>query len=162
MIVISAAAPTSPATGASSDGTSTLSLSPSQLTTAKPPVAATEEPMMPPTSAWLELDGIARYHVIRFHVIAPTSPARTTFNVIAAGSTIPVAIVAATAKKKNAPAKFRIAELSTAIRGDSACVETLVAIEFAVSWNPFVKSKKRAVTMTAASVRFIQLVLRRS
>ena len=120
VIVISAAAPRSPATGARSEGTSTFSFRPCQLTTAKPPVAATEEPMMPPTSAWLELDGIARYHVIRFQVIAPTSPARTTFSVIAAGSTIPVAIVAATATKKNAPAKLRIAELSTANRGDRA------------------------------------------
>ena len=50
----------------------------------------------------------------------------------------------------------QIAELKTATRGERARVETLVAIEFAVSWNPFVKSKKRAVTITAASVRFIQ------
>jgi hypothetical protein len=94
--------------------------------------------------------------VIRFQVIAPTSPASTTLSVITFGSTMPVAIVAATAKKKNAPRKFRIAELSTAIRGESACVETLVAIEFAVSWNPLVKSKKRAVTTTATSVSSIQ------
>ena len=53
--------------------------------------------------------------------------------------------------------KFRIAELSTAIRGESARVETLVAIEFAVSWNPFVKSKKRAVTMTTMSVSCISV-----
>src|SRR5213592_324360 len=156
MTVINAAAPMSPATGAASDGTSTFSFRPCQLTTAKPPVAATDEPMIPPTNAWLELDGIARYHVIRFHVIAPTSPAKTTLRVIAAGLTIPFAIVAATAKKKNAPTKLRIAELSTAILGDSACVDTLVAIEFAVSWNPFVKSKKRAVTMTAISVSSTQ------
>ena len=41
--------------------------------------------------------------------------------------------------------KLRIAELITAIRGESARVETLVAIEFAVSWKPFVKSKKSAI-----------------
>jgi hypothetical protein len=39
------------------------------------------------------------------------------------------------------------------VRGVSALVETLVAIAFAVSWKPFVKSKKRAVAMTAARVR---------
>ena len=130
-----------------------MSFSPVQLTTPKPPVAATEDPMIPPISAWLELDGRPRYHVIRFQVIAPTSPARTTLSVIASGSTMPVAIVAATAKKKNAPMKLRIAELITAFRGESAWVETLVAIEFAVSWKPLVKSKNRAVTTTTARVR---------
>ena len=109
--------------------------------------------MIPPISAWLELDGRPRYHVIRFQVIAPTSPASTTLSVIASGSTMPVAIVAATATKKKAPMKLRIAELITAFRGESAWVETLVAIEFAVSWKPLVKSKKRAVTTTTARVR---------
>jgi hypothetical protein len=40
------------------------------------------------------------------------------------------------------------------MRGLSARVETLVAIEFAESWNPFVKSKKRAIATTAQRVRF--------
>ena len=47
---------------------------------------------------------------------------------------------------------MRTAALSTAARGDSARVETLVAIEFAVSWKPFVKSKKSATATTATSV----------
>ena len=64
-----------------------------------------------------------------------------------------MAIVAATANEANAPAKLRIAARMTAVRGVSALVETLVAIAFAVSWKPFVKSKKRAVAMTAARVR---------
>ena len=38
------------------------------------------------------------------------------------------------------------------MRGVSARVETLVAIEFAVSWKPFVKSKKSATATTAQSV----------
>ncbi len=63
-----------------------------------------------------------------------------------------MAIVAATAIETNAPAKLRTAALATARRGESAPVETLVAIEFAVSWNPFVKSKKSATTTTAQSV----------
>ena len=133
-------------------GSSTLSTSPCHWTTAKP-LAAIAEPTMPPMSAWLELDGRPRYQVIRFQVIAPTRPARTTSRVITSGSTIPVAMVAATLKETNAPAKLRIAALMTASRGDSARVETLVAIEFAVSWNPFVKSKKRAVATTATRVR---------
>src|SRR3954453_9486638 len=98
--------------------------------------------MMPPMRAWLELEGRPRYQVIKFQVIAPTSPARTIFSVIASGSTIPLATVAATLRETNAPAKLRTAADRTASRGESARVETLVAIEFAVSWKPLVKSKK--------------------
>src|SRR6266508_4236959 len=61
-------------------------------------------------------------------------------------------MVAATLIETKAPAKLRTAAKMTAIRGDRARVETLVAIEFAVSWKPFVKSKKSATTTTATSV----------
>ena len=47
---------------------------------------------------------------------------------------------------------MRIAALITAFRGESARVETLVAIELAVSWKPFVKSKKSATATTAQRV----------
>ncbi len=56
-----------------------------------------------------------------------------TLGVTASAFTIPEAIVAATAKETNAPATFRTAAESTAARGDIARVDTLVAIEFAVS-----------------------------
>ena len=102
--------------------------------------------------AWLELEGRPRYHVTRFQVIAPTSPARTTSSVITSALTIPVAIVAATSSETNAPRTLRKAALMTAARGDRARVETLVAIEFAVSWNPFVKSKNSATATTATRV----------
>ena len=129
---------------------STLSFSPSHWTTPKPS-AATAEPTIPPMSAWLELEGSPRYQVMRFHVIAPTRPARTMSSVMTPWSTIPLAIVAATSKDTNAPRKFRIAALMTAVRGESARVETEVAIELAVSWNPFVKSKNNATATTAKS-----------
>ncbi len=77
------------------------------------------------------------------------------FNVIASGSTIPLAIVAATLKEMNAPTKLKIAAIATAFRGDIARVETLVAIEFAVSWKPFVKSKNNATTITVTRVTVI-------
>ena len=41
--------------------------------------------MMPPISAWLELDGSPKNHVIRFQVIAPVSPASTMSSVTAVG-----------------------------------------------------------------------------
>ena len=69
---------------------------------------------MPPISAWLELDGSPRYQVIRFQVIAPTRPARTTSSVITLGSTIPFATVAATLSETKAPAKLSTAASSTA------------------------------------------------
>ena len=47
--------------------------------------------------------------------------------------------------------------MATAARGVSARVETDVAIEFAVSWKPFVKSKNSATTTTATSVHSIGL-----
>jgi hypothetical protein len=77
----------------------------------------------------------------------------TTSSVIAFWSTMPFAIVAATAIETNAPAKLSTAALATAMRGLSARVETLVAIELAVSWKPFVKSKNSATATTATSVR---------
>ena len=147
-----AAARAIPKNGARSDGTSTLSTSPCHWTTSRP-AAAIADPTTPPMSAWLELEGRPMYHVIRFHVIAPTRPARTMSSVIASESTRPLAIVAATLKETNAPAKLRTADMRTASRGESARVETLVAIEFAVSWKPFVKSKKSATATTATSVR---------
>ena len=91
----------------------------------------------------------------RFQVIAPTSPARTTSSVITSASTIPVAIVAATSSETNAPRKLRTAALTHGRPRRERAVETLVAIEFAVSWKPFVKSKNSATATTATSVSYV-------
>jgi hypothetical protein len=141
-----------PTVGDSSPGLTTLSHTPCHSMTSQP-AAAIAAPAIPPMSAWLELDGKPRNHVTRFQVIAPTRPARTTLNVTASGFTIPVATVAATLSETNAPAKLRMAASRTAVRGVRARVETLVAIALAVSWKPFLKSKKRATITTATSVR---------
>ena len=115
-------------------------------------VAAIVAPITPPISAWLELDGIVKYQVIRFHVIAPISAARTSRSpsppVSTAGLTIPFAIVAATLIEMNAPAKFRHAEMTTATIGLSAPVAIEVAIALAVSWKPFVKSNESPAITT--------------
>jgi len=50
-----------------------------------------------------------------------------------------------------------IAAVNTASRGERARVETLVAIELAVSWKPFVKSKKSATATTVTRVRSSKL-----
>ena len=56
--------------------------------------------------------------------------------------------VFATAVVTKAPARFAKDAIRTAIRGVSARVDTEVATAFAVSWNPFVKSKPSATTIT--------------
>src|ERR1700733_2542488 len=115
-------------------------------------VATMVAPITPPISAWLELDGIVKYQVIRFQVIAPISAASTSSRpsppTSTFGLTIPLAIVAATLIEMNAPAKFRHAEMITATFGFRAPVAMEVAIAFAVSWNPFVKSNENPATIT--------------
>src|SRR3954452_11353575 len=103
------------------------------------PPEAKVAPTIPPISACEDEDGSPNHQVIRFQAIAPMSPANTVWSVTEPESTIPLAIVAATANDKNAPTKFSPAAITTAARGDSARVETDVAIEFAVSWKPLVK-----------------------
>src|SRR4051812_30197924 len=125
----------------------TLPRSPSPLT-ALVPSAANAAPTTPPISACDELDGRPKYHVARFHAIAPIRPANTIVGVMKSASTIPLATVAATASEMNAPTKLRIAANVTATRGGSARVEIAVATTFAVSWNPFVKSNASAVPTT--------------
>src|SRR5207245_11005800 len=48
------------------------------LTPPSPPAAAIPAPQRPPIKAWVELLGNPRYHVMRFHAIAPRSAAITT------------------------------------------------------------------------------------
>ena len=64
---------------------------------------------------------------------------------------MPVATVFATAVVTNAPAKFAMEAIRTAILGVRARVDTEVATAFAVSWKPFVKSKPSATTITTTN-----------
>ena len=91
-------------------------------------------------SAWLELDGRPRNQVTRFHVIAPTRPARMISSVIASWRRSTFAISWPRLEgHERAGEEFRTAAIATACRGPSARVDTVVAIELAVSWKPFVK-----------------------
>ena len=60
----------------------------------------------------------------------------------------PPEIVFATSTDRNAPTRLRAADIATAILGESAPVEMVVAMAFAVSWKPFVKSNTKAVMIT--------------
>src|SRR4051812_25010352 len=138
--------------GAITAGTTTLPSSPSP-SIADAPCAMKAAPTTPPIRACEELDGSPKYQVRRFHPIAPISPAKTIVMVIAPESTMPFAIVAATACEMKAPTKLRIAAMPTAVRGGSARVEIDVATTLAVSWKPFVKSNASAEPTTMTRIR---------
>ena len=123
----------------------TLFQMPPHCTGSGPP-AASAAPTRPPTSACDDDDGRPRYHVKRFQTIAPMSAARIRCPVTRPGSVLirPSPTVFATAVDVNAPRKFMMAAIATAIRGERARVETDVATAFAVSWKPFVKSNASA------------------
>ena len=134
-------------TGAASAGITTLCRMPCHSTPFEPDWTSAA-PISPPISACDELDGRPNHQVNRFQAIAPISAARIVFSVASPVSMIPLPTVFATAVVTNAPARFAIAAIATAIRGESAFVDTDVATAFAVSWKPFVKSKPRATTIT--------------
>src|SRR5256714_5248073 len=133
--------------GAASAGMTTLCAIPCQSTPFEPDWTSAA-PTRPPISACDELDGSSNHQVSRFQVIAPKSAAISVCCVARCASMSPLATFFATAVVTNAPARLATAAMSTATRGVTARVPTEVAIAFAVSWKPFVKSKPSATTMT--------------
>ena len=111
-----------------------------------PPCAA-PAPMRPPTRAWDELTGSPIRIVMRFQRMAESRAAIMTLSVMAAGSTIPLPMVLATAVVRNAPRMFMNAASVTAAPGDRTLVETTVAIAFAQSCQPLATSNRTARTM---------------
>ena len=86
-----------------------------------------------------------KYQVMRFQAIAPSSPPSTTSELTTVMSMRPEPIVFATAvPKRNAATKLKNAAQKTATSGESTRVDTTVAIEFAESCIPLMKSKTRA------------------
>ena len=141
----------SPATsGAITAGSRILDTTTEKFTPEAPAPTSTA-PISPPNRACEELDGSPNSQVIRFHRMAPTSPAKIIVGVTSASLTMPPEMVLATSVDRNAPATFSTAAISTATFGCSAPVATEVAIAFALSWKPLVKSKKSAVTMTSVT-----------
>src|SRR5262245_24516604 len=131
-----------PTSGDRNIGRMTFAVMPCQNTSVVPEASAA--PISPPMSACDEDDGRPKYQVIKFQVIAPSRPANTTPRPATSdgGATMPVPTVAATLpamwKNGNEPTRFPTAAMSSAKRGVSARVDTLVAIAFAASWNPLV------------------------
>ena len=67
-------------------------------------------------------------------------------------------MVAATSTERNAPTKFSIAAMLTAVLGFSAPVAIDVAIAFPVSWKPFVKSNPSAVMTSSTRINISALM----
>ena len=84
-------------------------------------------------------------------MIAPSNAASRVCIVARFASIRPFAKFLATAVVTNAPARFATDAISTATRGVTARVLTDVAIAFAVSWKPLVKSNPSAITTTTTS-----------
>src|SRR5687768_1627885 len=150
------AATIKPMMGEKMSGSTTLLNKPDQ-TTLPVPSAAIPAPTMPPISAWLEEEGIPKYHVMRFQVIAPIRAAITRTcawendNALMALLSIrPLVIVFATAWPVSAPTKLSTAAIMMAAPGLSTRVATTVATALAVSWKPLMKSNATASTITRA------------
>src|SRR5438067_11347430 len=114
------------------------------LTPARPCAAAMAAPLNAPTSACVELLGSPRYQVMRFQAIAPISPAMITTRPTLKATIFPMVLDTLAWKKTTvitAPARFSTAEIRTAIRGETARVETELAIALAVSCKPHVNSQ---------------------
>src|SRR5579884_3522059 len=71
--------------------------------------------------------------------------------VVTSGATMPLPMVVATAVPVSAPMMLRIPAINTAVPGFSTRVATEVAMAFAVSWKPLMKSKMRPMMMIKIS-----------
>ena len=121
--------------------------SPLDTSAPKPPLAI-PAPASPPISACELLDGMPANAVKIFQVIAPTSAPRITCGSTTPGTMMPIPTVFATLSPKNRNAmKLKNAAQQTAYFGGKTRVETIVAIEFAASLSPFMKSNTSATTI---------------
>jgi len=107
----------------------------------------TAAPAEPPISAWDELVGRPMYQVKRFQPMAPIRAAKMTGGLTTEMSINPAPTVSATRVWTiRKAAKLKKAAQMTAWRGVRTRVETTVAIEFAASCMPLVKSNASATT----------------
>src|SRR6476659_2524206 len=87
-----------------------------------------------------------------FQQIAPSRPPRITCGSTMLCSIIPPPTAFATATPPvNSAAKLNVAAQNTAASGLRTRVPTIVAMEFAESWKPLMKSKKKATATIATT-----------
>src|SRR5437764_8693724 len=87
-----------------------------------------------------------------FQQIAPRRPPSTTWGSTMLCSIIPLPTAVATARLPvNSARKLKVAAQNTAASGLRTRVPTIVAMEFAESWKPLLKSKMKAIAMIATT-----------
>src|SRR3954454_12231282 len=120
-------ASTNPTSGDSTIGMTTFLTMTCHFTVALDARAA---PTRPPISACDDEDGKPKYHVMRFHTIAPTTAAKTTTSpsCVRGTSMMPLPTVLAALAKPSAPKRLNTAASASATRGVSARVDTDVAM----------------------------------
>src|SRR5476649_676037 len=97
--------------------------------------------------------------VMMFQTIAPSRAPRMTFGSTMLCSIMPPPTAFATATPPvNSATKLKKAAHSTAANGLSTRVPTMVAMEFAESWKPLMKSNRKAM-MTMATTYQITIVV---
>ena len=125
-----------------------------QLTCPGPATTAVT-PTRPPTSAWVDDEGMVRRQVITFHSAAPAIPAAMIASAVAGSSSVRTTnppIVSATAvPARNGPARAMIPKRASAPAGRSARVATAGAEISAASWNPLVTLKATAARIVRVS-----------
>src|SRR5580693_1383007 len=102
------------------------------------PAWASAAPMNPPSSVCEELEGMPDHQVNRFQAIAATRPAKITWRLMKsllteAAMVLPILNSPTTYREIKNAAKLKTAAQSTAWKGLSTLVETIVAIELAAS-----------------------------
>src|SRR5206468_2331311 len=111
-----------PTSGDSTIGMTTFLTMTCHLTVALDAIAA---PTRPPMSACDDDDGSPKYHVIRFHAIAPTTAANTTTRPsLVFGASMMLPTVSATFVDTSEPARLKTAASPNAVLGVSARVDT--------------------------------------
>ena len=105
------------------------------------PLAMMAAPAKPPISVCDDEEGMPFHHVNKFHAMAASTPARMMGRVMYSSITVfetvlamPKPPITYLAMKK--ATKLNAAAQSTAWKGVSTRVETIVAMELAASWNP--------------------------
>src|SRR3954454_9582004 len=116
------------------------------ITDQLPWAVARVAPASAPMRAWLELEGMPNFQVIRFQLMAPSKAQRMVPNETHCGSTRPEATVLATAVPAKAPKRSKVAASRTACPGVRTRVAILVATALALSFKPFMNSKMTATS----------------
>ena len=68
-------------------------------------------------------------------------------------------VLATATPNPNAAIKLKNAAKTTAFRGERTLVDTTVDMEFAESWNPFVKSKTSAIPMMTTTSSHVASIM---